>query len=175
MLGWLLSCGNKAEIEIFVRGHGANPIFSPQEPLGFGVGVAKADIVNMSEPVSEEAAHAILNGDIVHLLFQAGEGSRFKQGPFYNINPMVAADVFKDEVDTSAEIKKIEAAVKSLPANIAQFILEEAFGPKQAVLIRAALRRIIKNEIEAGRLTVDKAETRYEEALKAQKIIFLIS
>jgi len=173
-LGRLLSRGNKSEMEIFIRGHGANPIFPPQEPLGFDVGVAKADVVNLNDPVSEEAANAILDGDIVHVLFQAGEGSRFKQGPFYSLNPLKAAQDFKSPENTEA-LKKIEHAKAGLPDNVAQLILDESFGPKQPLLIRAALRRVVMNEVNAGRLKFENAVSTYKEALARQKILFLIS
>src|SRR5688572_30632957 len=61
-LARLLNRGQKVEIEVFIRGHGANPIFDPHQDLDLPVGVAEADVVSLSEPASVEAAASILQG-----------------------------------------------------------------------------------------------------------------
>src|SRR5712671_6864317 len=44
-LGRLLERCRKQEVEVFIRTHGPNPIFDPQNELEVPVGVARADIV----------------------------------------------------------------------------------------------------------------------------------
>jgi len=78
-LGRLLARGKKTEIEIFIRTHGANPISDPQAEVNVAVGVAKADVVNLSKEPSERANAAFLNGEVVYVLFQAGEASRLSR------------------------------------------------------------------------------------------------
>jgi hypothetical protein len=79
-LGRLLARGKKLEIEVFVRTHGPNPLFDPQRDLEVPVGVARADVVDLGQPAGAEANSAVLSGEVLHVLFQAGEASRFQQG-----------------------------------------------------------------------------------------------
>ena len=77
-LGRLLERGQKMELDVITRTHGANPIFDPQAELDVPVGVSKADVVSLDDLPSAEANQAILDGHVLHTLFQAGEASRFR-------------------------------------------------------------------------------------------------
>src|SRR5688572_20130204 len=66
-LGRLLERCKKPEVEIFVRTHGPNPILDPGKELEVPVGVARADVVTLTDPSSPEASAAILGGQVVHV------------------------------------------------------------------------------------------------------------
>ena len=173
-LGRLLERANKLELEVFIHSHGANPLFDPQADIDTQVGVAKADTVDLSVPPSPRANKAILNGDVVHVLFHAGEATRFQQGPFYTLNPVGFARTVKEK-DLSSYLKEIDACKASLPAPVAALLAEGELGPKQILMLRAALRRVIMDEIDAGRLTAKAAAAAYKESLEKQKILFFIN
>jgi len=173
-LGRLLARGNKAELEVFIRTHGANPLFPPEIEIDLEVGVAWADVLDLKEPPALEAVKAILNGEIVHLLFQAGEATRFQEGPFYTLNPVTVAKNLKDELNLNGYLERIAKAGEAPSAPVSKFILETPLGPKQPLLIRAALRRLITEEIGAGRLSPREAKSAYELALKNQKLLFFV-
>lgn len=174
-LGRLLKRGKKIEIDVFIRSHGPNPIFDPQAEIDVPVGVARADHVLLSEPATAEANRAILNGDIVHTLFQAGEASRFGQGPFYQLKPLSVGETLSDVLDIAPFFDRIDRLGKTLPPLVNQFLTESEFGPKQPVMIRAALRRVVQAEINAGRLSKSDAAEAYGSALKKQKILFFVT
>lgn len=185
-LGRLLHRNKKSEIELFIRTHGPNPIFDPQKELDVEVGVARADIVPLATPATAEANAAILNGDVVHVLFQAGEASRFQAGPLYALKPL---DVSKDLVDgriheegieparllVAADLTRISVARAALSPAAAALLVDGSLGPKQPLLIRAAIRRVIHEEMSAGRLTPADAPAAYQRAIAAQKILFFVS
>ncbi len=173
-LGRLLERGKKAEIESFIRTHGANPLFDPQRELEWPVGVVKADVVPMSRASSEEANRAILDGKIVHVFFQAGEASRFQEGPFYALNPLTVAEK-SNAADTSVLVQKISEAKKSLAAPVASLLADWPLGPKQPLLLRASVRRVIQLEIDSGRLAARAAMAAYKKALGQQKLLFFVS
>lgn len=170
-LGRLLTRGNKLELEVFLRTHGVNPIFNPKDEIDVPVGVAKADVVDLREDPRPEAHRVILNGDIVHVLFQAGEATRFKKGPFYRLNPLTVAK----EQGLTAELKAVERAASRLPSDISRFLLETDLGPKQNFMILAALRRVVQTEVNTGRLSAKEAHDRYREAVRRQKIMIFVS
>lgn len=186
-LGRLLDLGKKAEAELFIRTHGPNPIFDPQKNLDVTVGVARADSVNLAEPASPEANAAILNGNVIHVLFQAGEASRFQRGPLYNLNPvevsrslLAAAPEGEDEIAgcraiLKSDIARIDAVRADLPRDVSELIVDGTLGPKQPLLIRAAIRRVVQREIDAGRVSPATARNVYKKALADQKIIFFVS
>jgi hypothetical protein len=170
----LLQRGQKAELELFTRTHGANPLFDPNADLNLPVGLVKADPVILETPPSEEACRSILNGEVVHVFFQAGEASRFNQGPFYGFSPMeFAAD--KDNAEWEGLLNSIHTASRSLPSDVAAFLTQGPLGPKQTFLIRAALRRVVQQEIQIGRITVEQAQPLYQQALSKQKLLFFVS
>ncbi len=175
-LGRLLSRGQKIEIEVFLRTHGANPLFDPQAELDFPVGVAKADMVDLLKPPSREALAAILDGRVIHVLFQAGEASRFGQGPFYTLKP---TDVARTQATSDASLPPLleQADQKSalLPPALREFFMSGELGPKQSVLIRAALRRAVEWEIQLGFLKRAQAEARYAAAVRVQKLIYFVN
>jgi hypothetical protein len=174
-LGRLLKRGVKLEIEVFVRTHGPNPVFDPQDELDVQVGVASADRVNLSEAPSAAAVNAILKGEVVHVLFQAGEASRFNHGPLYRLNPLAVARDRADELDLFLDLQAVKDAAAAVPPAVAAFLAEGELGPKQPVMIRAALRRLIHDEVSAGRLSAADAPERYRAAVAAQKILFFVS
>ena len=174
-LGRLLARGNKVEIEVFVRTHGPNPIFDPQAELDIPVGAAKADVIDLHTPASAEANRAILDGEILHLLFQAGEASRFAEGPFYRLVPHQVAAKSTGDKEVDYYLNDIAQTRGELKKDISDFLIETPLGPKQPVLLRAALRRIVQDEIDAGRLAVKEALPRYRIALTNQKILFFVS
>lgn len=168
-LGRLLARGQKAEIELFVRTHGPNPIFDPAKDLDVPVGVAKADVVPLDQAASAEANAAILRGDVVHALFQAGEATRFQAGPLFALNPLAIAR------ESNLDVREIDAARERIPAPAAKLLVDMPLGPKQPLLIRAAVRRVIDAEILAGRLSAASANAAYKAALASQKILFFVS
>jgi len=186
-LGRLLKEGKKAEAELFVRTHGPNPIFNPQEPLDVAVGVARADVVNLATPASPEANAKILNGEVVHVLFQAGEASRFQAGPLYALSPVAVAKTLlaappspDDEIAAcrdilAADVARIEAVRKDLPRDVSALIVDGELGPKQPLLIRAAIRRVVQREVDAGRIKAKTAVDSYRQAIANQKILFFVS
>lgn len=174
-LGRLLSRGQKQEIENFIRTHGANPIFDPLHDLDHKVGVAKADVVSLKNAPSHEAQAAILNGDIVHFLFQAGEASRFEQGPFFKLSPIRVARTLKENESLQSLLVEIDKLAQSLPSPVANFIRDGELGPKQPVLIRAALRKAVQAEVTSGKVQLSAAASLYEEAIRRQKILFFVS
>jgi hypothetical protein len=174
-LGRLLKRGKKIEIDVFIRSHGPNPIFDPQAEIDIPVGVAKADAVPLTEPASADANRAILNGDIVHVLFQAGEASRFGQGPFYRLKPLSIGEPLSDVLDIAPFFDRINRFGKELPPLVSQFLIDAELGPKQPVMIRAALRRAVQAEVNAGRIPVSSAAEAYTTALKKQKLLFFVT
>src|SRR5688572_3628161 len=90
-LGRLVKRGQTVEIEVFIRTHGPNPIFDPGQELELKVGVARADVVDLSAPPTAAANQAVLNGEVAYALFHGGEASRFQEGPFYSLNPLAVA------------------------------------------------------------------------------------
>jgi hypothetical protein len=176
-LARLLERGQKVELDLFTRSHGANPIFDPQAELDVPVGVAKADVVSLGDLPSAEANQAILDGQVLHVLFQAGEASRFGEGPLYRMSPVDVARRWKDSVDTETKyfLDTLDQTGHDLDAKLRAWILETPLGPKQPVLIRAALRRVIQDEIAAGRLDVTEASARYKDAIAKQKLLFFVS
>lgn len=186
-LGRLLDLGKKAEAELFIRTHGPNPLFDPKEPLNVPVGVARADVVNLAEPASPEANAAILAGEVVHVLFQAGEASRFQRGPLYNLSPIEVARALLDEEPEDqdeiagcrdilrSDIARIDAVRADLPRDVSELLVDGTLGPRQPLLIRAALRRVVQREIDAGRVDPKTAINIYKRALADQKIIFFVS
>ena len=173
-LGRLLARGKKDEIELFIRTHGANPISDPEGIINVPIGVAKADVVDLSKEASSEANASLLNGDVVHVLFQAGEASRFKRGPMFNLNILEVARELQDELNLKEELGQIEEKKKTFPPLIGQFLAEGPLGPKQFMLLRAGIRRIVQNEISAGRLSEKEAAKKYKEALQNQKVLSFI-
>ncbi len=174
-LGRLISRGNKSELEIFLRTHGANPIFPPQNEIDVEVGVAAADTVDLADAPSPEALRAVLNGDVVHCLCQAGEASRFQEGPFYNLNPLTVGTEFEEELNLGPLLDKVKTAAGPTPSAVAKFIMKTPLGPKQPVMLRAALRCIVEKEILAGRLSLKAATQAYKDAIARQKILFFVS
>lgn len=174
-LGRLLARGKKLEAEVFVRTHGPNPISDPNAEPDVPVGVAKADVVDLHESASAEANRAILDGEILHVLFQAGEASRFAEGPLYRLNPMQVAARYPEDIELSFYLKGITQERTELSKATMDLLTETELGPKQPLLIRAALRRVIQNEIEAGRLEPSEALVRYRVALSKQKLLFFVS
>lgn len=186
-LGRLLELGKKQEAELFVRTHGPNPIFDPQNELDLPVGVARADVVNLAEAASAEAEAAILDGRIVHVLFQAGEASRFQEGPLYGLSPVSVAKSLlstpagpDDELGAAravlaGDVARIDAVRADLPREVSALIVDEPLGPKQPLLLRAALRRVVQRGIDAGRIPAEEASGVYRDALGRQKILFFVS
>jgi hypothetical protein len=176
-LGRLLERGQKVELELFTRTHGANPLFDPQAELDVPIGVAKADVVSLDDVASFDANQAILDGQVLHVLFQAGEASRFGQGPLYKLNPVEVARRWGDEADAEVKyfLESLSEAAQDTDGPARAWILETPLGPKQPVLIRAALRRVIQEEIGSGRLETSDAIARYKEALANQKLLFFVS
>lgn len=174
-LGRLLARGKKEELEVFVRTHGANPLVDPQSNLNVVVGIAKADVVDLQESSSAEANRAILDGEVLHVLFQAGEATRFAEGPLYNQNPFHIGQKSPSEKETAFYLKSIQEVSLEIEKKSADFLLEMPLGPKQPLLLRAALRRVVQYELDAGRLTAEEALARYRSALASQKILFLVS
>lgn len=174
-LGRLLRRSKKIEIDVFIRSHGPNPIFNPQTEIDAHVGVAKADTVHLNEPPSAEAHRAILKGEVVHVLFQAGEASRFGQGPFYKLRPLSLSDSLSDSVDAAPFFDRIERAGKPLPPLVRQFLTDSEFGPKQPVMLRASIRRVIQAEVNAGRIDWQDAVDAYQTSLKQQKLLFFVT
>ncbi len=185
-LGRLFHRNKKSEIELFIKTHGPNPIFDPLKDLDVVVGIPRADVVSLEKPASREANEAILNGDVVHILFQAGEASRFQAGPLFALNPLrVARDLAEGRIQeegidaaralVSSDLEKIERAKSDLSPAAAALITDNTLGPKQPLMIRAAIRRVIQDEIAAGRLTASTASAVYASALSAQKILFFVS
>jgi len=174
-LGRLLARGKKPEIEVFTRTHGPNPVIDPKKEWDAPVGVAKADRVDLTQSASPEANQAILNGDVVHVLFQAGEASRFERGPFLSLNPVEVARSLSDELGFSSLLEKVGQAGGKLPEKLAAAIINSPLGPDQPFMIRAALRRVIADEIKSGRLPLEKASEAYAAAIKNQKVLFIIS
>ncbi len=175
-LGRLLKRGQKVELDIFVRTHGANPLFSPQEEAGVKVGVAKADVVHLETPSEPRALQAILKGDVVHVLFQAGEATRFDQGPFYKLNPIPLARSLTDQQpELIPLLESIDKKRGSLDKLSAEFLIDGPLGPKQLLMIRAALRRVVQMALEGGLFPISEASAQYDKALKNQKILFFVS
>lgn len=174
-LGRLLKRGQKIEIEVFLRTHGPNPLFDPQAEIDIPLGVAKADAVDLSAPPTAEALAAILDGHVVHVLFQAGEASRFNQGPFYKLNPTEIARSLRHEPSINDALSNLERLAKSLPDNVARFLVDGELGPKQSVMMSAALRRAVSWEVELGLLPMAKADSRYRSALAAQKVLYFVN
>ncbi len=174
-LGRLLARGNKVEIEVFVRTHGPNPIFDPQGDLNIAIGAAKADVVSLDDSATAEANRAVLDGEVLHIFFQAGEASRFSEGPFYQLVPTKIAEHSPGDKGLDFFLKSIALARAELKKETGGFIVETPLGPKQPVLLRAALRRVVQDEIEAGRLTAKEAMPRYRAALANQKLLFFVS
>lgn len=173
-LGRLLSRGKKLEIDIFIRSHGSNPLFHPQDDIDVSVGVAKADVVDLGQPPTPEAINAILNGDVVHVLFQAGDATRFQKGPLYQLNPLNVVDALEDVIDLAPALDQIEKLKRSLSPEVGAFLVDSPLGVKQPILLRAAVRRLVQYEIESGKITAAAARERYQAAIKAQKILFFI-
>ncbi len=174
-VGRLIALNKKVELEVFIRTHGPNPLFDPAADLDVPVGVAKADVVDLHELPSAEANRAILDGQVLHVLFQAGEASRFAAGPLYQLNPFQAAQKISDDEELSYYLKGVNGARADVPARAADLLVETPLGPKQPLLIRAAIRRAIQDEIDAGRLSKKEAPARYAEVLANQKILFFVS
>lgn len=185
-LGRLLQRCHKPEIDLFVRTHGPNPIFDPARELDVQVGIARADVVRLEEAPSPEAVAAILRGDVVHVLFQAGEASRFGAGPLYALNPIaVARDLVSGKIQEegldaartscAADLTAIDGEAGKLSRGAAEILTGWTLGPKQPLLIRAALRRLVQGEIHAGRMTAAAAPAVYRDAIAAQKILFFVS
>ncbi|MFN0117720.1 MAG: hypothetical protein ACKVQC_05425 [Elusimicrobiota bacterium] len=187
-LGRLLERGKKTELEVFIRSHGSNPLFDSDAPLEGLVGIVKADRVDLSKPATEEANRAILEGKVVHVLFQAGEASRFRQGPFYSLKLIPFVEQFlsqtlssKDDTasqiikETTLQLKKVRETAAQQKSEAVDFILNSSFGPMQPILIRAALRRIVTDEVESGRVSKKSAVALYKKAIKNQKILFFVS
>lgn len=173
-LGRLLERAQKPELEVFTRTRGCNPLFDPETDLNMVVGIAKAEPVFLDQPASAEANQAILMGDVVHVLFQAGEASRFNQGPFYNLSPVQFA-IQSSNPKWKPLLTQISKAAENLDSRVSEFLTYEKLGPKQPLFIRAALRRIVQSEINAKRLSVKKAMAVYEHALREQKLLFFVS
>lgn len=173
-LSRLLKPEKKIELEVFTRTHGPNPLFNPYDEFEPSLGIAKAEAVDLNRPASYEAASAILDGQVVHVLFQAGEASRFQEGPFYLLNPLRVAESMDSEAVTSF-LSHISDLRKKIPVQAALLLCEEGLGPKQALMIRAALRRVVQSEIDAGRLALDEAQAAYQRALRNQKLLFFVS
>jgi hypothetical protein len=190
-LGRLLSRGKKPEIELFIRTHGPNPLFDPQGELEFNVGVAHADVIPIEIMPTSEALDAVVSGAVLHALFQAGDATRFNQGPFYSMNPLTVARSLMDGTapsddsdgtldascleEVSSLVKQIELKVSAWPVPLQSLFSTWGLGPKQMVCLRAALRRVIHFQIETGHLGFAKAKERYKEAISNQKIIFFLS
>ena len=90
---------------------------------------------------------------------------------------MDVARRWKESLDTEAKyfLDTLDHAGHDLDPKVRAWILETPLGPKQPVLIRAALRRVVQDEIDAGRLDVADAATRYKEAIANQKLLFFVS
>lgn len=191
-LGRLIQMGKKMELELFIRTHGANPIFDPQAELDVPVGVAHADKVDLFEPPSGEALEAILNGDILHVLFQAGEASRFQEGPFYALNPVTTAKKLcgydskqagnghtnghEAMIEDLADIlENIYEARAELPPDVGTLLVDLPLGPKQPLLLRAALRRIVQYMVASGEIKKGEASDVFAQALAQQKLLFFVS
>ncbi|MCG3205236.1 MAG: hypothetical protein KCHDKBKB_01955 [Elusimicrobia bacterium] len=175
-LGRLLARGKKEEIEVFIRTHGPNPLFDPHCELDVPVGVAKADVLDLRTPATQQANQAILEGEVLHILFQAGEATRFAEGPLYNLNPYrMAQETSAADNAVKYYLQSIGQTVRDLDQRVSSFLLDLPLGPKQPFLLRAAIRRVIQDEIQCGRLTVEEAPARYKEALAHQKILFFVS
>ncbi|OVE78261.1 hypothetical protein BVX98_00905 [bacterium F11] len=170
----LLAQGKKDAIEIFIRTHGANPISDPGGSINIPVGVAKADVIDLAQEPSAEANAALLRGEVVYVLFQAGEGSRFNRGPMFSLNPLEVAKELSHELDLQNEIDEIERKKKEIDPAIASFLSDGPLGPKQPILIRAGLRRVVQDEVRAGRLDLAQADQTYQKALQNQKILFFM-
>jgi hypothetical protein len=176
-LSRLLDRSQKVELDLFTRTHGANPIFDPLAELDIPVGVAKADVVSLDNLPSAEANQAILDGHVLHTLFQAGEASRFAEGPLYRLSPVEVARRWKESLDTEAKyfLDTLDQTGHDLDPAVRAWILETPLGPKQPVLIRAAIRRVVQDEIDGGRLDPAEAPARYKEAIANQKLLFFVS
>ena len=173
-LARLIKRGVKDEMEVFLRTHGANPISDPNGTIDVPIGVAKADVVDLKNPSTPEANAAFLNGEVVHVLFQAGEASRFNRGPLYKLSFFEVAKELAAELNLEADLESIQKKAATLPAEIADFLTQGHLGPKQMFLLRAGLRRIVQDEINNGRLKLDQAEKAYETALSQQKVLFFM-
>ncbi len=174
-LGRLLARGKKVEIEMFIRTHGANPLFEPQGDLDVPVGIAKADVVDLHNLPSASANRAILDGEILHVLFQAGEATRFAAGPLYRVNVLQIAQSLTADPEIAFYLKSIQQARSEISKSVGDLLADGFLGPKQPLLLRAALRRVVQDEIDAGRLSPSEACERYRHALSKQKILFFVS
>lgn len=203
-LGRLLARGKKTEIEMFIRTHGANPIFDPQRELEGDVGVAKSDIVSISHVASAEANQAVLQGRVAHVLFQAGDATRFQSGPFYSVNPVLVAKGLLDHnpsvpngqeslqeeeplpesfyshvssllAQINESVERLTKKKNGVPLEATSLLVDWPLGPKQSVLLRASLRRLIHWEMEAGRLSSRNAMEAYRNAISNQKIMYFVS
>lgn len=173
-LGRLLERGQKAEIELFLRTHGANPISDPQAAINVPVRVAKADVVDLESPPSPAAIASYLNGEVVYVLFQAGEASRFNRGPLLQLNPLDVAREVDANLGLGDAIARIESKRRALPTAVGDFLAEGPLGPKQGFLIRAGIRRIVQLNVDAGRLSPDEAPAAFQRALKKQRVLFFV-
>jgi hypothetical protein len=176
-LARLLERGQKVELDLFTRTHGANPLFDPQAELDVPIGVAKAEAVALDDLPTADANQAILNGQVLHTLFQAGEASRFAAGPLYRLNPVEVARRWTDSIDPETKyfLNTLDQTGLDVETDVRSWILGTPLGPKQPMLIRAALRRVVQDEIDAGRLDAADAPARYQAAIANQKLLFFVS
>ena len=145
------------------------------------VGVSKADgVVSLDDlPSVEVANQAILMMDrfLAHVASKPAKRAGSRKVRLYRLSPVDVARRWKESLDTEAKyfLETLDHAGHDLDPKVRAWILETPLGPKQPVLIRAALRRVVQDEIDTGRLDVTDATTRYKEAIANQKLLFFVS